>query len=1171
MDDMIRNLPESPYVFLSYSHNDRKKVEVIYRFLEEAGFHCWIDDRIRAMVNFNTAIREAIENCHLFLIFCSDSYMEKDYCQKEYDCAVNNARSRMLVCLDDVLPGDYPEKRYFFDYLPQGANFLGRSVGVGEDEESLRKFTDKIVDSPFFYSLRRIMGGDEEIPPPLHASDLLLEEVRRYTERQYHQDGNYVFSQLNRNLFPVIVERKEITGSEPSGEDSPQTRTVRQRFSDPSGEQVSLVHYLLSAENRSRNLFLIGEGGNGKTVSLLQTCEFLLRQNRCAVYIPLKCLSDGTSLEQYLQDTVFDSRDSDSLMIHFQDLLRYGDGLTPNVTFLLDGVNETDENTFLRVVDSIKSKYIHRGCSAQFIVTSRFDSRRDFRLSDFALLEMQRLEEPSITAYLEGCGLAAVTDPHLLSVIRTPLLLTLYAETEKYREEYQQVRGIQLEENPDTPGKLLYNFFQTQLYRASREYTFDLAEQLILLEFLLPLLAYRMTREPSGYLRVREAEQCARQLKGEFPLFDWYKYNCIRRIYRGRVSVDPGFLLCYAEDSLHFIRRSGDGYEFIHQIFRDYFAAFHVSNVIKALSDGELTPDDGDLPLHQHMLSEDILRFCADILHENEAAPRLEEDGWVFPGKDSTAPSRFSPAEETLSLWRDREGEGAQTAVRNLVEILRIGREGNLAWCDFSSLDLRCCWLNGCRFTEWYRDSLYPSTFENAWLDRECFVTSGHGAPVTALCTDGSKLLFSGDMSGFVKIADLTDGRWLCTLQPADSAVADLAWHAPTGTLAILYENMLLCCGGDGRNLRMVTANENRAKCFRYVRFAEDGAPEIAYDLEPLLWYRTDGTKLPSLLQYDVPARNARWHPNGKEFIRSNLLQLISAYVRSEETGLWEPHPVLARRVEEVNAQRQLENRPLISAVYLTLRDDGVEGKDSINCLCYSEDGSRFLVAIQNFLLEYDSVTLRLLHKKSFPYSVESVCCTGTFIAAGVGSRIYLLDRELEEIRVLMGTQLRSVGSITPGMDGENFYIVSRNGECKQLDSNLVVRRIRQTENRAAFVWAKDRRTGQLQMAFQPDQFHPRGTRYTFDTGRSEPFGWCYEIAESPVQKDEQRVYLMRHKLMSVETTPPYRRVFFDNYTGIWIFGCCFAGIRGTLAGENGRKFLYQNGGIFDGNAGETE
>ncbi|MBQ4043988.1 MAG: toll/interleukin-1 receptor domain-containing protein [Clostridia bacterium] len=163
MADYIRNLPESPYVFLSYSPSDRKKVEVISRFLEQAGFHCWIDDRIRAMESFNTAIENAIENCHLFLAFCSASYMEKNYCRTEYDCAINNARSRMLVCLDDVLPGDDPEKKYFFTYLGAIGSILGRNEGVGEDEESLRKFTDKIVDSPFFYSLSRIMGGDEEI------------------------------------------------------------------------------------------------------------------------------------------------------------------------------------------------------------------------------------------------------------------------------------------------------------------------------------------------------------------------------------------------------------------------------------------------------------------------------------------------------------------------------------------------------------------------------------------------------------------------------------------------------------------------------------------------------------------------------------------------------------------------------------------------------------------------------------------------------------------------------------------------------------------------------------------------------------------------------------------------------------------------------------------------
>ena len=37
-----------------------------------------------------------------------------------------------------------------------------------------------------------------------------------------------------------------------------------------------------------------------------------------------------------------------------------------------------------------------------------------------------------------------------MEIIRTPLMLTLYADVEKHKEKYQDIEGIELEETPDT-------------------------------------------------------------------------------------------------------------------------------------------------------------------------------------------------------------------------------------------------------------------------------------------------------------------------------------------------------------------------------------------------------------------------------------------------------------------------------------------------------------------------------------------------------------------------------------------------------------------------------------------------------------------------------------------------------------------------------------------------
>lgn len=101
-----------------------------------------------------------------------------------------------------------------------------------------------------------------------------------------------------------------------------------------------------------------------------------------------------------------------------------------------------------------------------------------------------------------------------------------------------------------------------------------------------------------------------------------------------------------------------------------------------------------------------------------------------------------------------------QTAVYNILNIMRVGRKDNLSWCDFSGLDLRACKMNQCHFVEWYKNDLFPSSFDGAWIDKEFFLNSGHEANITAVETDGDELVFSGDQNGVLKIYDCNAHTW---------------------------------------------------------------------------------------------------------------------------------------------------------------------------------------------------------------------------------------------------------------------------------------------------------------------------------------------------------------------------------------------------------------------------
>lgn len=868
-------------VFLSYSHDDRVVVEKIAALISDAGFSCWIDkERLRAQEPYNPAIDIAIDQATVFVAFLSKTYVNKAYCIREFNMAIEKQKSMLAVCIDDVNNSTNKQSAYMLS-ASVGYNILGLNTGVEDSDSGIRQFAEKIVNSVPMELLKRYpISSDEKDYPPITASDYFIAQLRLYHEHQYVQSENYALNEIRGELFPAIK--------------NPEINIL---YKDDQRKNVSLVQFLTEKdgqENQRRHTFITGEGGMGKTVSLLKTCEYLLDKKVNAIYIPLSKINENLTLDQYLERVVCGG--NQCMWQELKGLMSVPYASIPNVVLLLDGINEVSLKYVNTFVEAVKNTYIDSYRGIKLVMTSRwFDNALMHKLRDnVTLLEMQALDKESIDQYLQSVGLPSVTDEKVLSVIRTPLMLTLFADVERHKDKYQNIEGIVLEENPNTAGKILSNFFQTQLYRAAEEENFDRAAHLVLLEYLLPSIAYKMLEKNSMYLSDDEVwDDAVEEIRQEDERYTWYKSDKLRRLIRGRNRIDADALIDLADSALHFLHKTDAGYEFLHQSFRDYFAAFHIANEMKAFAKNPNRREDVDPVLQQSTYPDDILSFVSDILHEENARPVLTEDGWTFPGKEDTVASKESVAEQLLPMWRAEAGEPAQNAVANLVNVMRIGRRQMLAWCDFSHLDLRKCWLNKCRFTVWYRDHYYPSTFDGAWLDRANFLTDGHEAQISALAFDGRSRVFSGDKAGTVKIYSMEEHAWVDTIRLQSGAVIDLAWNDAEQLLAIMYENIVFCYSMQEKCVVSSYGNSSKSKTFRYVQFSQENEINVAFDLEPLVWCDVHGQKLPTGLAYDVPARCARWNPRRKEFIRSNLLQLLSVRRYDDSTLSWELPPAL--------------------------------------------------------------------------------------------------------------------------------------------------------------------------------------------------------------------------------------------------------------------------------------
>lgn len=1131
---MSQDIYSKPSVFFSYSHDDSELVEKIAERIQNAGFSCWIDkQRLRAQERFNSAIDEAIDDAIVFLAFLSKTYVNKPYCIHEFDRAIDKKKSILTVCIDEVSEQTNRQSAYLFAFSA-GHNILGFGTGIRKQEE-IDSFCGRIMDSVPMEQLQRYLkSGDSEDYPPISTPDYIVAQLRLYHQKQYRQSGNYALYEIRNELFPAIRDAE-----------------IHIEYKDEKNENVSLIKYFSKRRRNdaeTKHILITGEGGMGKTVSLLKTCEYLLSRRVNAIYIPLSKIDAELTLDQYLERTVCGG--NQQIWGDIKKLMSAPYKDVPNVVLLLDGINEVASDYVERFIKrEIKSNYIDSYCGVQLVMTSRWlDSQILSQLKeDAVLLEMQPLHDESIELYLKNMNLPAVEDKKILSVIRTPLMLTLFADVERHKVKYQNIKGICLEEHPDTVGKILGNFFQTQLYRAAGEENFDRGAHLVLLEYLLPKAAFFMVKNQSQYIKEKDLRKCINGMKRQEIRFQWYLDDEWCWKIRGRSELNLDVLRDIAESGLHFLNETDEGFEFLHQSFRDYFAAYYLANEMRAFAEDDDRFDKTGSLLEEVIYPKELMSLVSDIVREEDAQPKLTEQGWEFPGKKSTEASKYSLAENLLSLWRGKSGESAQNAVANLLQVMKFGRRKNLAWCDFSKLDLRACWLNNCRFAQWYREKVYSSVFDGAWIDRGNFLTNGHEAKIRAIMSDEDEYLFTGDENGTVKIYHLTEGTWYDTFQLQSKPVVDLAWDCGERLLAVLYENIVFCYSPEQKKVVGSIGNNSKSKDFRYVRFTEDQKLNISFNVEPLVWYDMDGNVVTSDLKYDVPAACARWNPKKKEFIRSNLLQMLSVNVFDESSSGWKLHPALQGR-------------------YISLRDAGALGRRSVSSIQYHPDGTKVLVTIENLLIEYDTESFLILNKKKFSTGVWCACYIKNGIAAGVGSSIVLLDPEFSENQRLRGVQIKPISIVSESYEDDDYYLFSANGEIKKLNSDLIVQNMRAIGYQSQFVWCRDRLSGEIQMAFLPSEEFPYGSRYTYETDFLEPLGWRYEFVDLPVytEEDEQRFYKLDSSLMVVERIPPYKKIIFPNYTGIWIFGCSFQKIQGDMAEEQNKKFLIQNGGIVD-------
>ena len=83
----------------------------------------------------------------------------------------------------------------------------------------------------------------------------------------------------------------------------------------------------------------------------------------------------------------------------------------------------------------------------------------------------------------------------------------------------------------------------------------------------------------------------------------------------------------------------------------------------------------------------------------------------------------------------------------------------------------------------------------------------------------------------------------------------------------------------------------------------------------------------------------------------------------------------------------------------------------------------------------------------------------------------------------------------------------------------------------------------------------------------AEEDSWKARFLPVEAEGDNQpygRIHALGDALMTVKAMEPYEKIIYRNYAGVWVFGCSFKGIQGSMSQMEGLALLKQNGGMID-------
>jgi len=490
------------------------------------------------------------------------------------------------------------------------------------------------------------------------------------------------------------------------------------------------------------HLMIEGEGGIGKTVTLLSIPDKFTPFPVPAIYIPLHELPQGDDpIERYIKKRVLSNKED--LYGQLFDLLEKPWDKGPQLLLLLDGFNEIAAENRQTISEDIK--YWSEFQGIQIVTSSRYDIHTYVALSyDYSVIKLQPLSNTTVDAYLKSMKVRIPTDSAVKELITIPLLLTLYVKTELILEqretdsaEFKKVKNA---------GTIVWNYLQCELWSFGKEDE-EAKNAIIAMEFVAPYMAWQMQQNSSFFLNQEQfnkyLENAYKLLGNHFNKPVDFRFHIQNALQKADGIPSLKLIRNLLEKQLCLFVKNGNSYKLMHQQFRDALAAMHLINSIYL--NGDSRPMEWNSTVDYY-----VMQYVADLIDEKEAN----------------------------RLWeQNRTSAQLEPATRNQLELQR-----RLHDCDFSTLN-----FNGLDLSTF---SLYPYRVSNTMLklptdadamkgvkiSEKAFSPEGHSDDVYAVAvTSDGKRIVSGSWDNTIRIWDLDSGSCLKTLKGHTGSVKSVA------------------------------------------------------------------------------------------------------------------------------------------------------------------------------------------------------------------------------------------------------------------------------------------------------------------------------------------------------------------------------------------------------------